>query len=89
MLFLTVKALPRDALVEKQALLHTGRRFLTTDEDEPSLHLQTPTFTRGDHPEVVSDHVIDRAWLQVIYIIKVVKRIGRFLNLTTRWTSVQ
>jgi len=33
-LFLTVKGLPKDALVEKQVLYHTGRRYSDIDEDE-------------------------------------------------------
>jgi hypothetical protein len=29
-----VKGLPKDALIEKQVLYHTGRRYSDTDEDE-------------------------------------------------------
>jgi diphthine-ammonia ligase len=34
MLFLVVKSLPKDALIEKQVLYHTGRRYPDIDEDE-------------------------------------------------------
>ncbi|TFK55996.1 hypothetical protein OE88DRAFT_1622520 [Heliocybe sulcata] len=46
-LYLVVKALPRDALVEKQVLCHTGR-FLMRDEDgDGDLQPQVPTTTYG------------------------------------------
>jgi hypothetical protein len=31
---LAVKGLPKDALIEKQVLYHTGRRYSDIDEDE-------------------------------------------------------
>jgi diphthine-ammonia ligase len=42
-LFLAVKSLPRDALVEKQILLHTGRVLVPDEEDE-----DTPVWTAQD-----------------------------------------
>ncbi|KAJ7129533.1 hypothetical protein C8R44DRAFT_700368 [Mycena epipterygia] len=49
-LFLVVESLPKNALVEKQVLLHTGRVFIP-DEDDGELVLQsrTPIFEQGDH----------------------------------------
>jgi diphthine-ammonia ligase len=46
-LFLVVKALPKDALLEKQAVLHTGRCLIPDSDDEPSMQLRVPTFHQG------------------------------------------
>jgi hypothetical protein len=46
-LFLVVKALPKDALVEKQVVLHTGRCLIPDSDDEPSMQLRVPTFHKG------------------------------------------
>ncbi|KAI0959526.1 hypothetical protein AcW1_004327 [Taiwanofungus camphoratus] len=46
-LFATVSALPRNALLEKQVLMHTGR-CLMSDEGEDILHPIMPTFSQGD-----------------------------------------
>ncbi|KAJ6598927.1 hypothetical protein DFH09DRAFT_18918 [Mycena vulgaris] len=49
-LFLVVERLPKNALIEKQVMLHTGRVFIP-DEDDGELVLQnrTPIFEQGDH----------------------------------------
>ena len=44
-LFVAVKGLPKDALIEKQVLYHTGRGFSAADEEEESgdtAHLSCP-----------------------------------------------
>ncbi|KAF9818346.1 hypothetical protein IEO21_02861 [Rhodonia placenta] len=46
-LFVTVPALPKGALVEKQVLLHTGR-CLVPDEDDVVIRSVSPSFQRGD-----------------------------------------
>jgi diphthine-ammonia ligase len=47
-LFLGIKSLPRDALVEKQVLLHTGRCLVVdADDEEPSLQARPPRTERG------------------------------------------
>lgn len=45
-LFVTVPALPKGALVEKQVLLHTGR-CLVPDEDDVVIRSVSPSFQRG------------------------------------------
>ncbi|KAJ6486394.1 hypothetical protein C8R47DRAFT_521061 [Mycena vitilis] len=49
-LFLEVESLPKNALVEKQVMLHTGR-IPVPDEDDGELVVQsrTPVFQQGDH----------------------------------------
>ncbi|KAJ6539476.1 hypothetical protein B0H19DRAFT_361581 [Mycena capillaripes] len=49
-LFLVVRSLPKNALIEKQVLLHTGRVSIP-DEDDGELVVQnrTPVFEQGDH----------------------------------------
>ncbi|KAI0284373.1 hypothetical protein BGY98DRAFT_1087615 [Russula aff. rugulosa BPL654] len=53
-LFLVVKGLPKDALIEKQVLYHTGRRYSDIDEDEEGdtalsfLIYSTESFVKGD-----------------------------------------
>ncbi|KAJ7682662.1 hypothetical protein DFH06DRAFT_1389612 [Mycena polygramma] len=49
-LFLEVESLPKNALVEKQVMLHTGR-IPIPDEDDGELVVQTrtPVFQQGDH----------------------------------------
>ena len=37
-----MKALPRNALIEKQALLHTGRREMEDDEGEIEVQIAHP-----------------------------------------------
>lgn len=39
---MSVKALPRNALVEKQVLVHTGRRRLRGDDGELEVQVQIP-----------------------------------------------
>jgi diphthine-ammonia ligase len=48
-LFLLVKGLPKDALVEKQVILHTGRCFVNDDDDEPSPQFRAPLVDRGTY----------------------------------------
>ncbi|KAJ7638968.1 hypothetical protein FB45DRAFT_417505 [Roridomyces roridus] len=51
-LFLVVKQLPKNALVEKQVLLHTGRVMVPDEEDgELSVEKQEPIFEKGETPE--------------------------------------
>ncbi|KAJ7044475.1 hypothetical protein C8F04DRAFT_587609 [Mycena alexandri] len=49
-LFLVVERLPKNALIEKQVMLHTGRVSIP-DEDDGELVIQTraPCFEQGDH----------------------------------------
>jgi len=54
-LFIAVKSLPRDALVEKQVLFHTGRCLVTDDDDdEPTLQPRVPITDKGDILEAES-----------------------------------
>ncbi|KAJ7498784.1 hypothetical protein FB451DRAFT_1014256 [Mycena latifolia] len=49
-LFLVVESLPKNALIEKQVMLHTGRVFIPDEDDgELVLHSRTPIFEQGDH----------------------------------------
>ncbi|KAJ7765005.1 hypothetical protein DFH07DRAFT_1015601 [Mycena maculata] len=52
-LFLVVKDLPKNAIVEKQVVLHTGRVSIP-DEDDGELAVQkrTPIFEKGDHLDI-------------------------------------
>ncbi|KAI0045321.1 hypothetical protein FA95DRAFT_1680564, partial [Auriscalpium vulgare] len=50
-LFLEVKDLPKNALVEKQVLYHTGRALVADDEGDTELVSRAPTFSRGDFLE--------------------------------------
>jgi diphthine-ammonia ligase len=45
-----VKSLPKNALVEKQALFHTGRCLVTDDDDddEPTLQPRVPITDKGE-----------------------------------------
>jgi len=48
-LFIAVKSLPRNALVEKQVLYHTGRCLLMDDDDdEPISYPRVPVTNEGD-----------------------------------------
>lgn len=52
-LFVVVKELPRDALVEKQVLSHTGRVLVKDDDDEldePTWQSREPVHTGGQPP---------------------------------------
>lgn len=46
-LLLVVKELPKDALVEKQVLLHSGRCEIVDDDDEVSLQSREPLFQQS------------------------------------------
>jgi len=47
-----VKSLPKDALVEKQVLYHTGRCHVSDDDDdEPTLQPRVPITDKGDISE--------------------------------------
>ncbi|KAJ3563369.1 hypothetical protein NP233_g8983 [Leucocoprinus birnbaumii] len=46
-LFVSVKKLPKNALVEKQVLLHTGRRQVVDDEGETEIHLSESRLHRS------------------------------------------
>jgi diphthine-ammonia ligase len=47
-LFLVVKALPKDALIEKQVILHTGRCMISEDgDDEPTMQFKVPITEQG------------------------------------------
>ncbi|KAJ7904650.1 hypothetical protein B0H14DRAFT_2663796 [Mycena olivaceomarginata] len=51
-LFLVVQSLPKNALVEKQVFLHTGRITIPDEDDgELVVHNRTPLFQQGDHPD--------------------------------------
>jgi hypothetical protein len=45
-LFVTVKALPKCSLIEKQVLFHTGRREVQDEEGEVEVQLQEPVLHR-------------------------------------------
>ena len=45
-LFVVIKALPKEALIEKQVFLHTGRCSITS-EDYTSMQLREPIFEQG------------------------------------------
>lgn len=45
-LLLVVKALPKNALVEKQVLLHTGRREVQDDEGENVVQMEELAFNK-------------------------------------------
>ncbi|KAF7352671.1 Diphthine--ammonia ligase [Mycena venus] len=53
-LFLVVEHLPKNALVEKQVLLHTGRIAIPDEDDDDELVVQnrTPAFQQGDHLDI-------------------------------------
>ncbi|KAJ7094639.1 hypothetical protein B0H15DRAFT_969751 [Mycena belliarum] len=48
-LFLVVECLPKNALVEKQVMLHTGRVFIPEDDEELVLQNRAPVFEQGDY----------------------------------------
>ncbi|KIM90928.1 hypothetical protein PILCRDRAFT_811423 [Piloderma croceum F 1598] len=50
-LFIAVKSLPKNALVEKQALFHTGRCLVIDDDDEPTLQARVPITDKGNIAE--------------------------------------
>jgi diphthine-ammonia ligase len=43
-----VKSLPKNALVEKQALFHTGRCLVKEEEEEPTLQPRVPITDEGE-----------------------------------------
>lgn len=45
-LFLVISSLPRNARIEKQAIMHTGR-FMVDDEDGQTIIEPEPSFARG------------------------------------------
>lgn len=45
--FLVVDGLPKDALVEKQVLFHTGRCLVTDEDGDVSLEPQAPVMEEG------------------------------------------
>lgn len=53
-LFVAVKSLPKDAIVEKQVLWHTGRCLIKEDdEDEPSLQFRVPVTDQGNQASIL------------------------------------
>ncbi|KAF9451656.1 adenine nucleotide alpha hydrolases-like protein [Macrolepiota fuliginosa MF-IS2] len=57
-LFVAVKALPKNALIEKQALLHTGRRQTLDDEGETVTQIEEPMMHCGEFFEATYVHIL-------------------------------
>lgn len=46
-LFVVIKSLPKDSLVEKQVILHTGRYIHMDEDDVEETRHRGPVFTKG------------------------------------------
>jgi diphthine-ammonia ligase len=46
-LFVSVKALPKGALVEKQVLAHTGRCYVLDEDEDPVMEIHQPGYESG------------------------------------------